>query len=252
MNRILRNATLILCNTALLAGLAACSKPADTAAPAADASAPKPSLQDLQNPKAVQQAVASTLPQGDKATPLTSYRKIDSGHQVMFLYYGMSSLPVPYEDVAQIYSAEYSRTSDGFQRKDILKALQPRIDQEIERAKAGRYVILESRDGALLERYNFEKKTFTIKDMTSNDRYTYFHDNSQYTLGQSNATDFANLPVPDETKARAIEGYLSKYAQLRMEVYGFAQDADPSNRRVKLQVMKVRLYSPSNELLAEI
>ena len=27
---------------------------------------------------------------------------------------------------------------------------------------------------------------------------------------------------------------------------------NPSNRRVKLQVMKVRLYSPSNELLAEM
>lgn len=250
MNRNLRNAALIVCNTALLAGLVACSKPADTAAPAADAA--KPSLADLSNPKAVQQAVAKTLPQGDRATPLTSYRKIDSGHQVMFLYYGLSSLPVPYEDVAQIYSAEYSRTSDGFQRKDILKALQPRIDQEIASARAGRYVMLESRDGALLERYNFEKKTFTIKDMTSNDRYTYFHDNSQYTLGQTNATDFASLPVADEAKARAIEAYLSKYTQLRMEVYGYAQDADPSNRRVKLQVMKVRLYSPGNELLAEI
>jgi hypothetical protein len=39
---------------------------------------------------------------------------------------------------------------------------------------------------------------------------------------------------------------------MRMEIYAFAQDADPSNRRVKLQVMKVRQYSPANELLAEI
>jgi hypothetical protein len=252
MNRTLRNATLILCNAALLAGLAACGKSADTTAAAPTAAAPTPSLEDLKNPKAVQQAVASTLPQGDKATPLTSYRKLDSGHQVMFLYYGLLSLPVPYEDVAQIYSAEYSRTSDGFQRKDILKALQPRIDQEIERAKGGRYVVLEDQGGALLDRYNFEKKTFAIKNMASNDRYTYFNDNSQYTLGQSNATDFASLPVADEAKARAIEGYLSKYTQLRLEVYGFAQDADPSSRRVKLQVMKVRLYNPGNELLAEI
>jgi hypothetical protein len=36
-----------------------------------------------------------------------------------------------------------------------------------------------------------------------------------------------------------------------MEVYAYAQDADPSNNRVKLEIMKVRLYGPGNELLAE-
>jgi len=249
MTRPLRNAALIVCHAALLAGLAACSKTPDAGASAPAAPA---SLADLHNPQAVAKAVNSTLPQGDPATPLANYRKIDSGHQVMFLYLGMLNLPVPYEDVAQVYSAEYARTSDSFQRKDIIKALQPRIDQEIERAKTSRYVMLEQGGNTLLERYNFDKKSFTVTGLTSNDRYTYFNDNSQYTLGQTNATQFSNLGVPDEAKARAIEGYLAKYAQLRMEIYGYAQDADPSARRVKLQIMKVRLYSPSNELLAEM
>ncbi|WP_348698395.1 hypothetical protein [Duganella fentianensis] len=250
MIRSIRNSALVLAQASLLLSLAACNKSADTAASAPAASAP--SLADLNNPKAVAKAVNNTLPQGDKATPLTSYRKLDSGHQVMFLYFGMLNLPVPYEDIAEVYSAEYARSNDSFQRKDIIKALTPRIDQEIARAKASPYIMLEQSASNLLERYNFDKKSFTIKEMTSNDRYTYFNDNSRYTLGQTNATDFSALPVTDETKAREIEGYLSKYANLRMEVYCFAQDADPSARRVKLQVMKVRLFSPSNQLLAEM
>lgn len=234
---------------AALSALTACSKP--DSAPAADAAAAPASLDALRDQKAMAQAAERQLPKGDPATPLTSYRKIDSGNQVMFAYFGLLNLPVPYEDIAKQYSEEYRRTSDSFQQKDIVKALQPRIDQEIAQAKAARYVMLEQSDNALLERYNFDKKSFAVKGMESNDRYTYFNDNSNYTLGTTNATQFAALNVADEAKARVIEGYLSKYTPLRMEVYAYAQDADPSNRRVKLQVLKVKLYGPGNALLAE-
>jgi hypothetical protein len=234
---------------AALGGLAACGK--QDSAPAAGAASAPASLDGLRDQKAMTQAAERQLPKGDPATPLGGYRKIDSGNQVMFAYFGLLNLPVPYEDIAKQYSEEYRRTSDSFQQKDIVKALQPRIDQEIAQAKAARYVLLEQRDGALLERYNFDKKSFAVKGMDSNDRYTYFNDNSNYTLGTTNATQFAALNVTDEAKARAIEGYLSKYTPLRLEVYAYAQDADPSTRRVKLQVMKLRLYGPGNELLAE-
>jgi len=39
--------------------------------------------------------------------------------------------------------------------------------------------------------------------------------------------------------------------QAALEVYAYAQDADPNSKRVKLEVMKMRLYGPGNELLAE-
>lgn len=210
-----------------------------------------PSLADLNNRAAVTQAVNTRLPKGDPATPSAKYRKIDSGHQVMFLYYGLLNLPVDYEQVVQSYSSEYQRTTDSFKKKDIVAALQPRIDQEIAQAKSAPYILLESTDSAPLERYDFSKKSFAVKEFSDNDLYTYYHDNSQYTLAKTNATQFATLSVPDEEKARAIEGYLSKYARLRVQTYLFAQDADPSNRRVKLEIMKYRLLSPTGEVLAE-
>jgi len=45
---------------------------------------------------------------------------------------------------------------------------------------------------------------------------------------------------------------LSGYKPLRLETYAFAQDADPSNRRIKLQVLKVRLLDARGNLLAEM
>lgn len=230
--------------------LAACSKSGDTTTAPAQPQAN--GLADIKNPAAIAKVAESALPKGDPATPLETYRQLDSGHQVMFLYYALANLPVPYDDIAQVYSSDYSRTTDSFKRNDIVKALKPRIDQEIAAAKNGRYVMLEQREGSLLQRYNFDKKSFAINEYASSDRYRYFNDNSQYTLAVTNSAQFANLPVGDESKARQIEGYLSKYTDLRLQTYAFVQDADPSQRRIKLQVLKVRLLDPSGSVLAEL
>lgn len=233
----------------IVVGLSACNKN-DNASNGTEKPA-SPSLSDLSNKSAVTQAVNTRLPKGDPSTPIANYRKIDSGNQVMFLYFGLLNLPVDYEQVVESYSKEYQQTSDSFKKKDILGALKPRIDQEIAQAKSSPYLLLESTESSALERYDFAKKSFAVKDFAGSDRYTYYYDNSQYRLAKTNATKFANLVVTDETKARAIEGYLSKSTGLREQIYVFAQDADPSNRQVKLEIMKYRLLSPSGEVLAE-
>lgn len=235
-----------------LSSLAACTKnESSNNLPSNDKAQPAPSLADLGNKAAVIQAVNARLQKGDSSTPLTNYRKIDSGNQVMFLYFGLLNLPVDYETVVKSYSNEYRQTDDSFKKKDILSALQPKIDQEITQAKAARYLLLESKGSSLLERYDFNKKSFAVKQFADNNSYTYYYDNSQYTLAKTNATQFSTLSVPDEAKARVIEGYLSKYTDLRTETYVYAQDGDPSNSRVKLEIMKFRLLSPTGEVLAE-
>lgn len=231
---------------AILAALAGCGKkqePSSQMEPAAAAPATSAT-------QGVATTALASLPKGDPDTPLSSYKKIDSGNTIMFLYYGILNLPIQYEKIAESYSTEYRQTSDGFQRKDIVKALQPRIDQELGRARANRYVVLEQDGPNLLSRYDFEKRNFVVNEM-SDDRFTYFNDNASYTLGTTNANAFSSFDVADEQMARKIEGHLSKHDRLRMEVFAYAQDADPSSNRVKLEVMKMRLYGPGNELLAE-
>ena len=147
-----------------LSSLAACTKnESSNNLPSNDKAQPAPSLADLGNKAAVIQAVDARLQKGDSSTPLTNYRKIDSGNQVMFLYFGLLNLPVDYEKVVKSYSNEYQQTSDSFKKKDILSALQPKIDQEITQAKAARYLLLEGKGSSLLERYDFNKKSFAVK-----------------------------------------------------------------------------------------
>jgi len=248
-----RIATLLLPAIAMLA-LGACDKPASEQAPAGApaAAAPAPGLADLARPENVAKVAESTLPKGDPATSLSAYRRLDSGNQVMFMYYALAGLPLAYEDIAQAWSDEYRRTSDGFRRQDLLKGLQPRIDASVKQAAAGRYVLLEQGGSRLLERYDFAKKAFAVKEFSESGRYTYFSDNSTYTLATTNGESYASLPVPEEAAARKIEGYLSNYTNLRLQTYAFAQDADPGERRVRLQVMKVRLVGPGGEVLAEM
>lgn len=251
MNQLVSRFVRIASPTILALCLSACGKSNDTVSAAPDAAA-QPGLAELKTPEVMAKVAASTLPKGDLATPISAYRSIDSGHQVMFLYYALANMPVPYEDIAQDYSADYGRTNDSFKRNDIIKALQPRIDQEIMTAKTGRYVLLEQQESSLLQRYNFEKKSFAIDEFANDGQYRYFNDNSKYTLTNTNSSQFTAFHVPDEATARKIEGYLSKYAQLRVQTYAFVQDVDPSNRRVKLQIMKVRLLDPSGEMLTEL
>lgn len=248
-----RIASLLLPAIAVLA-LGACDKPAAEQPPAAAAGAANaaPGLADLARPENVAKVAESTLPKGDPATPSSAYRRLDSGNQVMFMYYALAGLPVAYEDIAQAWSAEYRRTSDGFRRQDLLTALQPRIDASVKQAADGRYVLLEQAGSSLLGRYDFAKKAFAVKEYGESGRYTYFSDNSSYTLGTTNGESYASLPVPDEAAARKIEGHLSNHTNLRLQTYAFAQDADPGERRVRLQVMKVRLLGPGGEVLAEM
>lgn len=254
MNRIpARIAALLLPAIAVLA-LGACDKPAAQQPPASapGAADATPGLADLVRPENVAKVAESTLPKGDPATPLSAYRRLDSGNQVMFMYYALADLPLAYEDIAQAWSDEYRRTSDGFRRQDLLKALQPRIDASVKQAAGGRYVLLEQGGSALLGRYDFAKKAFAVKEFSESGRYTYFSDNSTYTLATTNGESYASLPVAEEAAARKIEGFLSNYTNLRLQTYAFAQDADPGERRVRLQVMKVRLVGPGGEVLAEM
>lgn len=233
-----------LISSALLA--AACGNKAE------DSSAKAPAaggLADLKSPAAVKAAAASTSQRGDASKPLTEYREITGGNDLMFLYYALLGIPVDYDKVAQIYSEDYRRTSDTFKKQDIVNSLKPRIDSQIEAARGGRYVVwtIDSPYNPLLSSYRMETKSFPVQQLSA-DSFYYFNDNaSTYHISFANAEDFKSLSVPDETKARAIEALVSKNVGMRMRIYAFVQDADPSNTTVKAQIMKIKISGKNGE-----
>lgn len=186
---------------------------------------------------------SKALPKADAATPLTSYVKLEEGNQLMFMYYALSGLPVDYEKIAERYSREYQNTSDGFKRQDILTALKPRIDGEIEKAKAGRYFIYTI-GGAIkytLNPYDFASKAFPLNDnIWSSDAHSYFNDNPSYKFSFTNGEEFKTLHVEDTEAARKIEGMISGYKDAKLTIYAFAQDADPSKGLIKAQIVKMQ------------
>lgn len=231
----------------LLAGLAGCKDkaPADTAA--------APNLADAATPAVVaervkQQAQAS-LPKGDPNTPASSYVDVDSGNQIMFAYLSSAGMPIDYNEVAGSYSRDYMMASDEFKKNDLLKALKVKIDAGVAQAAQQRYVRLEISDS--IEKYDFEKKGFPLaSSVWEKGSYRYFNDNSNYKIGFNNGADFRYLGVPDEDKARLIEGLRSKYEDMRTVVYGYVQDADVSKKLVLAQILRIELLDKKGNLLA--
>jgi len=234
---------------ALFAGLAGCK---DKAAAPADAGA-TPNLADAAKPAVVAEQVKeqarANLPKGDPNTPASSYTDIDSGNQIMFAYLGIAGMPIDYNEVAGNYSRDYTSTSDEFKKNDLLKALKLKIDAGVAQAAQQRYVKLEIADP--VGKYDFDKKGFPLdSSVWEKGSYRYFGDNSSYKIGFNNGATFRYLNVPEEDKARVIEGLRSKYQAMRMVVYGYVQDADVSKKVVLAQILKIELTDKNGNLLA--
>jgi len=234
---------------ALLAGLAGCKDkaPADAGAAAA------PNLADAARPAAMEEkakeAARAQLPKGDPATPAGNYLDVDSGNQIMFAYLSIAGMPIDYNEVAGSYSRDYMATSDEFKKSDLLKALKVKIDAGVAQAAQQRYVKLEVADS--VGKYEFDKKGFPLdSSVWEKGAYRYFNDNSGYKIGFNNGAQFRYLNVPDEDKARLIEGLRSKYATMRTVVYGYVQDADVSKKVVQAQILKIELTDKNGNILA--
>lgn len=252
----MKNARLTTTFLALIlaaATLSACGKSNDTSSnnvgpSAAQPSANTPNLAALTKPDNAAQLANKALPSGDANQPLTSYRTLQSGNDLMFLYYGLSNMPVDYDKVAQSYSQDYRGTQDSFKKQDLLTSLKPHIDAEIQSAKNSRYVMM-SVSGVSLNAYDFSKKGFAVNNFGQAGQTQFFFDNSTYQAEYTNGPNFAFLPVSDETAARQIENMRSQFKPLTLRVYAYAQDGDPAANHVKLQILHLQLVDANNQVL---
>jgi hypothetical protein len=220
---------------------------------AASNNAPAPSLADATNPKKVAEVqktvVAAALPKADKTTPAESYFTLDSGNPLMFAYLALAKLPVDYPEVARTYSRDFANTQDEFKKKDLLKALTQRIDEEITKAGGMRYMKMTINNP--IGKYDFASKGFPLDDSVSQSgSYRYFNDNPNYKLTFTNGDTFRVLKVEDEASARAIEDLRVKYTPMTLSVYAYLQDADVSNKTVKAEIVKIVLSDKKGAQLA--
>jgi hypothetical protein len=205
-------------------------------------------------------AASSANPTADVHTPTSSYVPIHSGNQIMFLYYAISDEKPDYTNIAGAYSQNYRTTTDAFKKQDILNALKPKVDAEIADARSHRYVSVDQ-NSALIGHYNFAKKSFPLNSSVVNlfgstvhlaDNSTIsFSDNDQYDLILTNGSQFADMPVADETTAKQIESAVSQGKMFTVRIYAFAKSTDPNRDGVLCEITRVQLLDASGTLLAE-
>ena len=201
--------------------------------------------------QSLQEKQSQSVQHGDKATPLESYQELKSGKQLMFAYLAIAAEPVDYEKIGLLVSERLRSEGDEFKKKDLLTSLKPQIDASIDKAKQGKYYMMEIGEARDVEKYDFESKSFTVSNLPQGNGYRYFYDASSYKLTFSNTSAFNKLIVKDEVMARQIEGLRSKYADLKITVYFFANDTEIGSPIIKAEIMKIRLTDARGNVLAQ-
>ncbi|MDR2838187.1 MAG: hypothetical protein LBV49_06400 [Azonexus sp.] len=248
----------ILLLVAIAAGLAGCGKESDNL-PGPNVNQAQPNLNDPAILKKIAQENQSANAQhGDPSAPLEKYQALTSGKQLMYAYLAVSTLPVDFEKVAQVISPDYRSTQDEFKKRDLLQALQPGIQGEIEKARNNRYYFIEFNELPMVDKYDFSQHSFTVFPLKQSG-YRHFNEASSYGFGFSNTQAFSSLKVADENVARTIEGLRNKNPNfafgdkqgLRLAVYFFANDTELGETKLKAEIMHIRLLDQKGSVLAE-
>ncbi len=181
-------------------------------------------------------------------TPTTEYERLERGEQAAYLYYAVANLPTDYSVIASIVSEKYRYSSDGFEKKEILNALKPAVDEKISayKAKPIGYV----RANAELGAFDFERKGFTIGAVGAESTYYSF---GSYQLQFKNAAQVNFIAVNDEAIARELESMRAGYSNKPIaNIYFLADDADLDGASIKALITQVDIVDKSGRVLASI
>ena len=196
-------------------------------------------------PKSDDEAQHTQLSSGNPLIPDEAYVEITNGEKLVYLYQGLSQMPIDYDAIASSTVRDYRFERDEFKKRDILAALKPKIESDIKAASAQRYLKFRANDPGLYSEYDFNKKAFKQSAISSGTRIS-FGDYGQQ-IGFTNATAFELVPVPDEAQARKLSAVRSKYRDVTLDIYLYAQEADLNDKIIKCQIMKM-IYKTNDGL----
>lgn len=235
-------------------GLGACSKgsnEAENAANGADNSIP---ATDDQANHMADLAKQMKLPQPDKKVGFDQYLPVKSGEVLIYVYYGLSKMPADIAEICSMLSNDYRYTNDEFKKQDILKALEPKIKENLASYANNRYLAWESyrRLDQMIGHYDFNQKVFPInEDYWGGHAGFYLNDVSQFSVAFNAPESMHSLKVEDEAVARQIEKLLTEYKNATLYVYAFAQEADINKKYINTLVTAFELRDEKNNLLVK-
>jgi hypothetical protein len=179
-----------------------------------------------------------------------------------------SAAPKDYTQLAEDYVPEYL-LADGFKRKDMLKELEPKLDELYNKAQAIKNVSIKLRNPIDIMGYNDSTGGFLVGSVYGNNSYEVNHDNVNY----NNKYTLYILPVKmaqgdfvlkmPEADARKLEEYLSTKRQnakdpvsVKVALHGYVPHAQTSmemNRYAMFNVDEIALLdSKTDQKIATI
>jgi len=199
-----------------------------------------------QQEMAAMKAADNALGQGDPNTPLSAYHPFRDGGSVVGLYYSMET-PVNYDELAEILDPHYPNIDDTFKKSDRLKALKPKIDEDIAIAAKYKYLKLDMR--LLLNSYDMQSKSFDINVLNYVSGNNPLNSGS-YSMQFTNDDKVSKLTVTDENLAREIEALRTKDINgIHANGYIFVQGVAKDDRNVKVKVMKLDLLDNKGKVI---
>lgn len=190
----------------------------------------------------------------DANTPAAAYKLIDSNLNLLYIYYAFSGMPIDYEAIATESSQEYRSTSDGFKRQEIMAALKPKIDTQLQEVKTGRYFTVKTNDRAL-GHYNFDSKSFPVRGITESQYLTYSdiaNHASQVKASLSNSAIFMNYKEENIDKAKALEARVAQgKAAGPSKLYLFVRDTESaSGKLINFEILRIEIQDRDGKVFA--
>ncbi len=181
-------------------------------------------------------------------TPISEYEQLENEEQAAYLYYAVANLPTDYDVIARKVSDKYRYSSDGFEKKEIINALKPAVDEKISAYKANPIGYI--RANAELGAFDFETNGFKIGAVGTESTYYSF---GSYQIQFKNADQVNFIAIKDEAIARELESMRAGYSNKPIaKIYFLADDADLDGNSIKALITQIDIIDKSGRILASV
>lgn len=137
------------------------------------------------------------------------------------------NLPPDFDLLARLSSKDYDRTQDAFKKRELLAALQPKLEERMAHFQANPYIATVFSYKNNIEGYDFTRRAFPVNVFKA-ERMLFAGNGLLYHYDLKNEAVTSYFPVPDEALAKRIETLRTSGNTPRLKAY-FAAERKPVN-----------------------
>lgn len=181
-----------------------------------------------------------------------NYVQLQSGRQLVGLYWASAKRSVDYGDAATALYQKYAAEKNELLRDGMLKDLNPEIDAEIDKARNVKFLLLEPDSPySWVGNYDAEYKIFPVATLNEGNTKYSFNDADSYSISFNNQRAFSRFSVADPALVEKIEKLKRNFA-FAINVYVRITGAQSGSNVLEADIQKVQLLDKDKNVLVEI